>query len=86
MNKNKEKTHCLRGHAFTEKNTWIDKKGRRICRPCRSARTIAWRNKNYDKVIARERLRESGVLRVRPVVPALNSDDYCLNKPVIERL
>jgi HNH endonuclease len=27
-------THCLRGHEFNEKNTWIDKRSRRHCRAC----------------------------------------------------
>lgn len=33
--KNKAKTHCLNGHPFDEKNTYV-KDGRRMCRKCRS--------------------------------------------------
>lgn len=34
------KTHCPKGHAYTEENTLIDKNGGRGCRTCRRA---AWR-------------------------------------------
>jgi hypothetical protein len=27
-------THCKRGHEFTPKNTYIDKRGMRVCRQC----------------------------------------------------
>lgn len=27
-------THCVHGHAFTEDNTWVSKKGKRGCRAC----------------------------------------------------
>jgi hypothetical protein len=29
------KTHCLRGHARTPENTYVDALGSRHCRPCR---------------------------------------------------
>lgn len=28
-------THCVRGHAFDEENTYVDKRGSRQCRACR---------------------------------------------------
>lgn len=31
-------THCIRGHEFTEANTYHDPKGGRECRACRQAR------------------------------------------------
>lgn len=31
---NREKTHCLRGHEFTEENTYVHKNGERRCRTC----------------------------------------------------
>jgi hypothetical protein len=34
---NARKTHCKRGHEFTEENTQIGKQGRRICLTCRKA-------------------------------------------------
>lgn len=34
---NAAKTHCDRGHAFTEENTYTDPSGRRECRTCRRA-------------------------------------------------
>ena len=33
--RNARKTHCVRGHSFTEENTRITKKGQRACRACR---------------------------------------------------
>ena len=41
-NGNEKKTHCLRGHAFTEENT-IRRQGRRICSLCETYRG----RKNY---------------------------------------
>lgn len=32
------KTHCLRGHLYSEANTWRDKDGHRFCRQCMAAR------------------------------------------------
>lgn len=32
---NQRKTRCYQGHEFSEDNTAIDKKGRRICKTCR---------------------------------------------------
>lgn len=32
------KTHCKRGHEFNEKNTYIRKSGRRMCRVCEKLR------------------------------------------------
>lgn len=31
---NAQKTHCPRNHPYDEKNTYINKKGQRICRAC----------------------------------------------------
>ena len=39
----KEKTHCSRGHAYDEVNTYIDPDGHRHCRACRRER----KRKNY---------------------------------------
>jgi hypothetical protein len=35
---NASKTHCPRGHAYDEANTFRDRKGSRVCRECRKAR------------------------------------------------
>lgn len=34
---------CLRGHAFTNKNTYVDSTGSRHCRQCRKEQARAWR-------------------------------------------
>lgn len=36
---NAAKTHCKRGHAFDEANTFINTFGSRVCRACRRARS-----------------------------------------------
>lgn len=43
--KRRNKTHCKRGHEFTAENTYIDKRGSRICRECVNAKGRAWRLK-----------------------------------------
>lgn len=35
LNQHAKKTHCFRGHPFTDENTFITKKGHRQCRTCR---------------------------------------------------
>jgi len=34
--------YCKRDHKFTKKNTWIHKKGWRICRICNNLRVRKW--------------------------------------------
>lgn len=41
----KNATHCKRGHEFTPENTYLDKRGSRVCRACVNAKTQAWRDK-----------------------------------------
>lgn len=42
-NGNKDKTHCKRGHEFTEENTYRHpKRGTRHCRKCQSERHQQW--------------------------------------------
>ena len=52
---NQKKTHCAKGHEYTEENTIRDSKNRRICRKCRAV----WSNKNYilnkDKINTRSK-------------------------------
>jgi hypothetical protein len=42
---NARRTHCLHGHAFDERNTWICKEGKRHCRECHRLREQARRAK-----------------------------------------
>ena len=37
-NQHTAKTHCIRGHEFTDENTYVDPRGWRVCRACRRAR------------------------------------------------
>jgi hypothetical protein len=34
-NQNMGKTHCIRGHAYTPKNTQLQNQGRRYCKTCK---------------------------------------------------
>lgn len=38
---NKKKTHCIRGHEFTEANTYRAQKGKRACVTCRNKISLA---------------------------------------------
>ena len=42
---NARKTHCYRGHAFTEKNTYLMKAGGRRCKECRTELQGQWRRR-----------------------------------------
>lgn len=39
---NKRKTHCKRGHEFTEENTHVDSSGYRKCRKCHKQRSLTF--------------------------------------------
>lgn len=41
--RNRAKTHCPAGHAYSAENTYTDRRGRRTCRECQRA---AWRRWN----------------------------------------
>lgn len=40
---NAHKTHCPRGHAYDEGNTYTSSSGKRNCRACRREQTRAYR-------------------------------------------
>jgi hypothetical protein len=51
--RNKNKTHCLRGHEFTKENTYIQKaSGGRTCRRCLYDRNAVWEKNNPEKAKA----------------------------------
>lgn len=60
-NANREMTACHNGHPFDEKNTWIRKNGKRVCRACRQERARAYYYKDWmakkaaRRAIARKR-------------------------------
>jgi hypothetical protein len=47
-NQYKGRTHCMRGHEFTEENTYINPKGTRMCRTCFRATRHAWRERRKN--------------------------------------
>lgn len=50
---NAKKTHCKRGHEFTEENTYrfASFKGRRLCKICRNKQTVTSRRKNLQSTV-----------------------------------
>lgn len=48
---NREKTHCINGHEYTEENTGRDASGYRKCKECARLNTKSWREKR-DKTTA----------------------------------
>lgn len=47
--RNAAKTQCVRGHDFTEANTYVDPLGKRICRKCRQDRKKARRERERQQ-------------------------------------
>lgn len=45
-NHHRSKTHCKRGHPFTDENTLILSTGSRACRICAKTRADAWRSRH----------------------------------------
>lgn len=47
---NRQETHCPHGHEYNEKNTYIDRMGKRFCRACRNKSTKAWADRNKERM------------------------------------
>jgi hypothetical protein len=43
---NSQKTHCPKGHEFTDENTYVTPTGRRVCRECSRVTSLAWYHAN----------------------------------------
>lgn len=43
-NQHSAKTHCPKGHPYSEENTYRNPRGHRFCRTCGRAATKAWRD------------------------------------------
>lgn len=54
---NAKATHCIKGHPFTDSNTYHRKDGHRVCRTCNLARDKAYREAEGDNIRARRRAR-----------------------------
>ncbi len=50
MDNNSMKTHCLRGHEFTEDNTRVRPNGHRTCKECMRMHVRNWRKRNASAV------------------------------------
>lgn len=46
VNYHKAQTHCQRGHAWTEENTYVEPNGKRRCLECKRQRMRNWRARN----------------------------------------
>lgn len=67
--RNKDKTHCKVGHPLSGDNMRLDTNGARVCRTCKSAFDLAWRQENPDRVRATRRKhciadRRAGITRL----------------------
>ncbi len=45
---NASKSHCSHGHHYDDKNTYIDRRGRRSCRSCKRETNKAWSQTNAN--------------------------------------
>jgi hypothetical protein len=52
---NAAKTHCPQGHPYDEVNTYVQKKGSRVCRVCLDAHRRAYWLRNREVLAARRR-------------------------------
>ena len=41
--RNSNLTHCQRGHEFSKENTYVDPRGKRVCKECRRVTYRIWR-------------------------------------------
>jgi hypothetical protein len=48
--KNARKTHCPRGHAFTDENTYVDRDGWRRCRKCKAEQAREYEKRRPARV------------------------------------
>lgn len=48
-------THCPRGHAYTDENTYRNGNGSRVCRECKKAAARRWYEQNRGLTIERSR-------------------------------
>jgi len=46
MDRHSQRTHCIRGHAFTEENTRRRPNGHRVCKACMRMHGRNWRARN----------------------------------------
>ena len=52
---NSLKTHCPKGHEYTEENTHIGRKNNSVLRGCRTCRNTARKVKRYENSILRKK-------------------------------
>lgn len=53
-NQNTKKTHCLKGHEFTENNILASKRGSRQCKTCHRINTLAAYHKKRTRLVTSE--------------------------------
>lgn len=60
------KTSCIRGHEFTQENTYRAANGTRQCRQCRRILSLRWADKNRDR---RREIDRAGYTRKKAAAP-----------------
>jgi group I intron endonuclease len=71
-------THCPRGHAYDEKNTYRGRTGKRICRACNAARAFALYSKQTPEQREQEKLRMKTQYQANRTVRLAKAKDYAL--------
>jgi len=69
-NQNDNKTHCFKGHEFTQDNTYVYSDGSRHCRACSAVSTGKYREKNKESVLEYQRLLREEMKRSGLVFPS----------------
>lgn len=69
---NGRKTHCVRGHEFNEENTYLSKRGWRVCRVCRREYASSFRAKSVpvERAAITAAARSGAVLSTRTATAA----------------
>lgn len=44
-------THCPKGHAYDEKNTYINPMGRKVCRTCTNQHCMEYKQRRKERVL-----------------------------------
>jgi len=65
---NQKKTHCPKGHEYTEANTYLSKKGFRNCRACNNVKT---EDSEAKRIRSREYMR-----RIRAAAKLLKDENH----------
>lgn len=58
---NAKRTHCSKGHEFNETNSFVSKRGWRVCRPCQELRDAEYRARKGQRNFKRPEFRHLAI-------------------------